>query len=183
MSVRPLIAMYLLILCAVATGCGSSAWPKAETDNGRPAPRGGTHSVEPKGERDAPEHQAAEGEANNEKAPAKKTGEDKAAANGYVKVEVELCGVLTCTEEAATLSIDKEHKWVLDFGEDKEMRAKAKGLDGKKVLVEGSAILQYETQPVTPGLFDRRRNDNMTVSVLDLGPKIVVKRLVAATKE
>jgi hypothetical protein len=74
---------------------------------------------------------------------------------------------------------------VLDFGKDKEMRAKAKGLDGKKVLVEGVAILQY-THTVTAEPADRtdeRRRSKKAVSVLDLGPKVAVKSLVAAPRE
>jgi len=79
---------------------------------------------------------------------------------------------------------------VLDFGEDKEMRTKAKGLDGKMVLVEGSAILQYhallEEEDIAPRARiprDLMREQLRTVSVLDLGPKVAVKSLVAATKE
>jgi hypothetical protein len=98
MPVRPLIVTYLLIPCAVTTGCGTSAEPKA--DKGRLA--------------------------------------------------------------------------TLDLGEEKEMRAKAKGLNGKIVLVKGSAILR--------GIKSNRWARNHE-SVLDLEPKVAVKSLVAAPKE
>jgi hypothetical protein len=139
-----------------------------------------------------------EAEAPEEKAAEKKADEAKSPAGGYVKVklEVELRGVLSCADEAITISIDKKDKWVLDFGEDKEMREKAKGLDGKTVLVKGSAILRgiqsksgleyrEETQAERAMRKGAAREPHgiRTKSVLDLEPKIAVKSLVAATKE
>jgi hypothetical protein len=194
--------MYLLILCAVTTGCGPSAEQKADPqrlDAARNAAENREQAAEKRAaEKRAAEKEAAEEKAAQKKADEKKAAEEKAAANGYVKikVEVELRGVLSCTEEGAIISVDKEHGWVfdfgkgekkygweLDFGEDKEMRAKAKALDGKTVLVEGSAILQYQKGTVESGPFSGRRGGDMTVSVLDLGPKVAVKSLVAAPKE
>jgi hypothetical protein len=112
--------------------------------------------------------------------------EEKSAANSYVKVkvEVELRGVLTCSKEASTISIGKKHKWVLDFGEDKEMRAKAKALDGKTVLVQGSANLRGIISETTKELFGGRSGYPLrTKSFLDLEPRVAVKSLVAATKK
>ena len=114
--------------------------------------------------------------------------EGPSGASGYVKikVEVELRGVLSCTEKAVTVSIDKENKWVLDFGNEKELRAKAKDLNGKTVLVEGSATLRYKTKTVTQARRDDRRDNrndpDLTMSVWDAEPKVAVKSLVAATK-
>ena len=99
---------------------------------------------------------------------------------------MELRGVLSCTEKAVTVSIDKENKWVLDFGNEKELRAKAKDLNGKTVLVEGSATLRYKTKTVTQAHRDDRRDNrndpDLTMSVWDAEPKVAVKSLVAATK-
>src|SRR5262249_6782681 len=147
MSVRRLIPMYLLILCVAAAGCGTSAKPG--TDSERPA---AARNVEAPGKTDeeaapkekADEDKVAEKAAGENQAAEKKANKENAAANSYVKVkvDVELRGVLTCTKKAATISIGKkkdEWVWVLDFREDKEMRAKAKALDGKTVLVQGSA--------------------------------------------
>ena len=113
-----------------------------------------------------------------------------------IKVEVELRGVLSCTEEAVTISTDKETKWVLEFGEDKEMRAKAKRLNGKTVVVEGIGVLEYQKRAVQRAgqkkLLDPRaslddavkgRDSIDPISVLDLGPKVRVKSLAAASKE
>src|SRR5262249_39187692 len=159
--IRPLIAVYLLILCAVTIGCGKSSDPKADPESmaaARNAAENRDAAEEQAAEKTAAEKRAAEKEAAEEKAAQKKaaekeTAEEKAAANSYVKVkvEVELRGVLTCTDEVVTLSIvtrkpetDRftEVKWVLDFGEEKEMRGKAKSLNGKTVQVTGSAILR-----------------------------------------
>ena len=118
--------------------------------------------------------------------------------SGYVKikVEVELRGVLSCTEEAVTISTDKKTKWVLEFGEDKEMRAKAKRLNGKIVVVEGIGVLEYQKRAVQRAgqkkLLDPRaslddavkgRDSIDPISVLDLGPKVRVKSLAAASGE
>jgi hypothetical protein len=204
--------MCLLILSAVSTGCGASAKPKAVTV-GPAVARNAAPSREAAGE-EAVGEKAREGEAVDQKAAEKKAAEEKAdkekaakekaaekkekAArlkakdNSYVKVrvEVEIRGVLICTEEAAPLLIvDGQldvRKWVLDFGKDEEMRAKAKDLDGKAVLVKGSAILQYQTHPVQFDAFEalkRGRDSAGTLSVLDPGPKVAVKSLVAATKK
>jgi hypothetical protein len=110
-----------------------------------------------------------------------------------IKVEVELRGVLSCTEEAVTISTDKETKWVLEFGEDKEMRAKAKRLNGKTVVVEGIGLLEYQKRGVqqqqkkkldpSDSLDDAIRTGIDSVSVLDLGPKVRVKSLAAASEE
>lgn len=109
--------------------------------------------------------------------------------DGYVKVkvDVELRGVLSCTDKAATISISKKEwkdKWVweLDFGKDKEMRAKAKDLNGKTVLVEGSAVLIGVDSVTKRDLLDPR-GALRTDSNLDLESKVRVKSLVVATKE
>jgi hypothetical protein len=194
--------MYLLILCAVTTGCGTSAEPKADRESSAAARNAVPQEKTPEeeaAEKRAAEKRAVEKEAAEEKAAAEKeAAEEKAAANSYVKVkvEVELRGVLTCTDEAVTISIVtaeefgrdrfKEIKWVLDFGEEKEMRAKAKSLDGKTVLVKGSAILRGIRSETWKGGFDlggRRGGGLETKSVLDLEPRVAVKSLVAATKE
>jgi hypothetical protein len=162
MSVHRLIPLSLLVLAAASTGYGTSAEPKA----------------------DAAKRKVVEGGAAD-----KKADEGKAPADGYVKVrvEVELRGVLSCSDEAVTISTDKEHKWVLDFGEDKETRAKAKRLDGKTVLVKGSAILRgIKTEtPDTPEntYLKERGKPPKTIPVLDLEPKVAVKSLVAAAKD
>jgi hypothetical protein len=118
--------------------------------------------------------------------------------SGYVKikVEVELRGVLSCTEKAVTISTDKNTKWVLEFGEDKEMRAKANRLNGKTVVVEGIGVLEYQKRAVQRAgqkkLLDpkaslddavKERDSIEPISVLDLGPKVRVKSLAAASKE
>jgi hypothetical protein len=102
-----------------------------------------------------------------------------------VKVDVELRGVLSCTGEAVTVSTDAVDRWVLDFGEDREMRATARSLDGKTVVVKGSAILRgiqsTTTRDLISGFFGGA--GVTTDCVLDLEPKVAVKNLVAATKE
>jgi hypothetical protein len=111
--------------------------------------------------------------------------EGTSGAEGYVKIklDVELRGVLSYTDKAATISISKAWGvWVLDFGEDKEMRAKAKGLNGKTVLVEGSAFLRGVNSETKRNL-DPRGPGVRTDSYLDLEPKVAVKSLVVATKE
>ena len=144
MSVHRLIPMCLLILCAATTGCGTSVNPKADSE--RLAAAGNVAPPRKSDEEEAAEKKAAQDKVAEKKAAEGEAAEKEAAKekadDGYVKVkvEVELRGVLSCTKEAAT--IDKQPKWVLDFGEDKEMRAKAKSLDGKTVLVKGSAILR-----------------------------------------
>jgi hypothetical protein len=124
---------------------------------------------------------------------AEKQAAEKAAGNSFVKVklEVELRGVLACTDEAVTVSIVKpidadrfkEVKWVLDFGEDKELRAKAKSPDGKTVLVEGIAYVRGIQSSTTSDKLSTLRGGPKTESFLDLEPKVAVKRLVVATKE
>jgi membrane protein involved in colicin uptake len=184
--------MYLLILCAVTTGCGTSAERNAETERLDGERKGEAEKRAAKqkaaAEKKAAEDKAAaEKEAAEEKAAAeKKAAEKKAAANSYVKVkvDVELRGVLSYTEEAVTIRIGEKDKWVLDFGADKEMRAKAKGLDGKTVLVEGSAILRsIRTPKKRGGELDPREMTRGEEAFLDLEPKVAVKSLVAATKE
>jgi hypothetical protein len=178
MPVRPLVAMHLWLLGAVTAGCGTSAGPQVG-------------AVTPAAERSAPAERVAPGERAAEKKAAqqngdqKKADQDKAAAHGYVKimVEVELRGVLSSTEQAAIISIGKEDKWVLDFDEDNDIRAKAKGLNGKTVLVKGSAILR---RIITRGAGRRQMDlgDGPSLeSFVDLEPKVAVKSLVAATKE
>jgi hypothetical protein len=193
------------MLCAVATGCGIAAERAAKKEAAekraakKEAARKEADEAEAARKKAADEKEAAEKKADDEKVAAdKKADEEKkeaakkaavAAANSYVKVkvEVELRGVLTCTDEAVTITIVREIislldirnadevfgadrfekvKWVLDFGQDKEMRAKAKALDGKTALVEGTATLR-----------------GIRKSFLDLEPKVAVKSLVAATKE
>jgi hypothetical protein len=199
--------MSLLILWAVTTGCGTSAEPKADPDSLAAARNGAPQrkTVEEQAvEKKAAEEKAAEEEAAKKTAAEKKAAEGKAAANSYVKVkvEVELRGVLTCTNEAVTLSIVtpefgtdrfQEVKWVLDFGEEKGIRAKAKTLDGKTVLVTGSSILRGVKSETIKR--DRRGGfmaqaapsvQDLTLetrSVLDVEPKVAVKSLAAATKE
>ena len=125
MSARPRIEMYFLILCAVGISCGTAAQPKTDTESQPVARNAGTKkfSEEEATERKAQEKVAEEKKAAREKAAGEmKAAPEKAAADSYVKikVEVELRGVLTYTEKAATISIDKIHKWELDFGEDNE---------------------------------------------------------------
>ena len=123
---------------------------------------------------------------------------DLSGTAGYVKikVEVELRGVLSCTEKAVTISTDGKTEWVLEFGEDKEMRAKAKRLNGKIVVVEGIGVLEYQKRAVQRAgqkkLLDPRaslddavkgRDSIDPISVLDLGPKVRVKSLAAASGE
>src|SRR5262249_5676358 len=119
MSVRPLTAMYLLLLCAVTTGCGTSA---REAEAERVAAKQKAE-VEKKA---AQEIAAAERKPAEEKAAdERQAAQEKAAADSYVKVkvEVELRGVLSCTEKVITISITeavtnsitkpefKESKW------------------------------------------------------------------------
>ena len=208
MTVRPLSAMYLLILCTASTGCGGSTEPTTGTiglaakRNAEPVRK---TAEEEEAEKQATEKKSAEETAAQKKAAVKKVAQKKAAANTYfkVKVEVELCGVLTSTDEGATVSTVthvfgtdqlEEDTWVLDFSEEKAIRAKARSLDGETVLVRGSAILRgiksktetsYDpeskrTRIGKPGLPDLRV---ATKSVLDLEPKVTVKSLVAATKK
>jgi hypothetical protein len=210
--------MYLLILCAAAIGCETSAERTAEIERLAAEMDGAakTRDAEDRAaEKSAAEKRAAaeidaavdEAAAKEKAFEEKKALQKKSVANSYVKikVEVELQGVLACTDEAANIAINKKDEWVweapgfregdpsagipigkkkekwvwvLDFGEDKEMRAKARALDGKAVLVEGSAILrgiQSDTE--------RKFEIWVTKSFLDLEPKVAVKRLVAATKE
>ena len=113
-----------------------------------------------------------------------------------IKVEVELRGVLSCTEKAVTIATDGKTEWVLEFGEDKEMRAKATKLNGKTVVVEGIGVLEYQKRAVQRAgqkkLLDPRaslddavkgRDSIDPISVLDLGPKVRVKSLAAASGE
>ena len=113
-----------------------------------------------------------------------------------IKVEVELRGLLSCTEKAVTISTNGKTEWVLEFGEDKEMRAKAKRLNGKIVVVEGIGVLEYQKRAVQRAgqkkLLDPRaslddavkgRDSIDPISVLDLGPKVRVKSLAAASGE
>jgi hypothetical protein len=207
------------MLCAVATGCGIAAERAAEKEAAEKRAAEKRAVKEEAARKEAAEGEAARKKAADEKEEAeKKDAEEKkaaakkaaeAAANSYVKVkvEVELRGVLTCTDKAAAISIvtrdddrDRftEQKWLLDFGQDKELRAKAKGLDGKTVLVEGSAILQHKTHELTEKVVDdsppggsRRKvrvpplrpSVSMMVPGWDLVPKVAVKSLVAATKD
>jgi hypothetical protein len=199
--------VYLAILCAVAAGCGTSAKPKADTNSlvvARNAAPARKTAEEEAAEKRAAEEEAAEKRAAERRAAEKKAVQEKAAANSYVrvKVEVELCGVLTSTDEAAILSIIthksgtdqfEEVKWVLDFGEANEIRRKARSLDGKTVLVTGSAFLRgvkSETWQDYGLRFRGRRQPGpedpfeiVTRSVLDLEPKVAVKSLVVASNE
>jgi hypothetical protein len=196
--------MCLLLLWAATAGCGRPAERKPEPEDTAAQRKAEAieEALEEKGaekkvaEQEAAEKQAAEQEAAVEKKAAqdkvaekkaaegeaaeKEAAKEKADDDGYVKVkvEVELRGVLSCTKEAATISIDKQPKWVLDFGEDKEMRAQAKSLDGKTVLVKGSAILRGARLGRSRGGLDLRGQQ----CFLDLEPKVAVKSLVAATK-
>jgi hypothetical protein len=157
--------------------------------------------------RAAEDKAAAEKRAAEDKAAAeKKAAEDKAAANSYIKVnyELELRGVLSFTEKAVTITTTNrngnrtgpayfETKWVLDFGADKEMHAKAKGLDGKTVLANGSTMLAQEILWVATGYrhyFPPGRNElpaltgeYLLTSSIGPEPKFRVKSLEAATKE
>ncbi|OWK46723.1 hypothetical protein [Fimbriiglobus ruber] len=168
MFLRSLFATGQLILLAAATGCGTSTGREAEAGN--PAPERRVAAVQKVGAG---------------KAAQKKT--DDGHANSYVKikVDVELRGVLSFTEEKTTLAIDQQPNWVLDFDEDNEARVKAKDLNGKTIVVTGYATLQHKTQDVSerPKGLATGRGTGMTVSVLDLEPKCTVKRLTAATKE
>jgi hypothetical protein len=181
--------MYLLILCVATPGCGNSAKPGADSEtraaprkNEAPANTEEEGAVEEKADKDKVAKKKADDAAE------KKADEDDAAANSYVKVnvDVELRGVLTCTEEPATISIgQKKDKrvWVLYLGEDKEMRAKAKALHGKTVLVQGIANLRGVISKTKKDFFGGRSGDYSTESFLDLEPAVAVKRLVAATKK
>jgi hypothetical protein len=124
---------------------------------------------------------------------------DVKLAGSYVKVkvEVELRGVLSFTEEAITLAVAEpefdeylfedvktERRWVLDFGEEKELRAKAKGLKGKTVLIKGSAtLLGVRTETFRRARSLKRPPPTTTRSVLELERKVSVKSLGAVTKE
>lgn len=121
-----------------------------------------------------------------------------------VRVDVELRGVLTFAQKEVTILVQepefkadilvhvpKERKWVLDLGETKELREKAKSLHGKTVIIKGSAVLlgvkthtfQYKgavpaiyiNPPITPPDLIGTR------SVLDLEHKAVVKSLMEAS--
>jgi hypothetical protein len=221
MSIRPLIATYLLILCVGITGCGTPAEPKADTESVTEELTARKKRIEreeaakkaEEEERAARQKDKENRQKDEEKRIAEKKAAEKkaaeAAANSYVKVkvEVELRGVLTCTDEAVTVSIvspefgtDRfnEVKWVLDFGEEKEVRAKARSLEGKTVSVTGSAILRG-IKSETRKSYERIRNEGglirpstgratvqdlklATKSVLDLEPKVAVKSFVAAPK-
>jgi hypothetical protein len=170
--------MYLLILCAVTAGCGTSGEPKGAAENlaagGPPTARAGTRPAERKAEM---KDLAAKRNAADEE----KADEGEAADRGYfkIRVEVELRGVLTCAEKEATIATDRRQEWVLEFGGDKEMRTKAKGLDGKTVLVKGSAIIRYDPERAELA----RKLGAKTRSAWNPEPTVAVKSLVAATKE
>jgi hypothetical protein len=198
MSVRPLISMYLLMLCAVTTGCGPSAAPKDEKKDLAAEKKDAAAERNAATEKRADEKKAAEKGADEKKAPEKKADDGKAAADGYVavKVEVELRGVLTYEKEGeATIVVKELHghglktrnpwveerSFVLDFGKDKEMDAKAKEFDGKTVLVEGSAFLRYGQLPVEASRRFDIAGESEGVLALDLCARVTVKNLVAAT--
>jgi hypothetical protein len=220
MSVRPLIALYLLTLCAITPACGPSGERKAEeksfpADLPAAAERRGAQekfaneqraaAAKARAEEQAAARAAAEREAAEARAAAeKRAAEEKAAADSYVtlRVEVELRGVLSCTDEAASVSIvthgaDQGQftkvEWVLDFGEAKDLHTKAKSLHGKTVLVKGSAILRGIASATTrvrenrsSGASIRDLTEGTTVvtkSVLDVEPKVALKSLVQAMKE
>jgi hypothetical protein len=76
------------------------------------------------------------------------------------------------------------------------MRAKAKRLNGKTVVVEGIGLLEYQKRAVQQQqkkkMLDPRaslddavkgRDSIEPISVLDLGPKVRVKSLAAASGE
>jgi hypothetical protein len=112
--------------------------------------------------------------------------EGTSGADGYVKikVDVELRGVLSSTQEIVTISVGKDQKWVLDFGKEKDQRTRAKDLDGKTVLVQGIATLQYKARTVErlPGR-EPAEPRGLTMSAFEAEPKVVVRSLVAATRE
>lgn len=185
MSARLRIAVYLVILGAGTTGCGTSVEPKVGTGNLASA----TNAL---AEETAPQHKAADPQTAQDTAPARQAAErkrlddldrqgayDVAEFMGTVppdsvriKVEVELRGTLSYTEQEVTLSLGKTRAslWVLEFGDNQEMRAKAKGLDRKAVLVNGSAVLRGIRQLGSK-------------STLDLERKVTVKSLVMAVEE
>jgi hypothetical protein len=219
--------MCLLFLCAANTGCGTSAERKPEPERTTPERAAAAEkrkaeekaAAEKKAAEDkvaaerkaALEKIAAEKKAADENAAAeKKAAQKRAAADSFVKVrvEVELRGVLASTDEAVTITVVtpfgpdefKEVKWVLDFSDEKELRARAKSVDGKSVLVKGTAVLrgieslaelEYRKVDQDPEEALRRgpirRGEGPSgirmKSVIDLEPKIAVKSLVVVTKE
>jgi hypothetical protein len=209
MSVRALAGINLLILCAGTTGCGTSAERKAEAERSaserntivegaapeqKPADR---EAAAAKASARAAAERKLMDEANKRRTQlidefmgrkpsksAETTGDPSLADSIKVKVEVELRGVLCCAGDAATISIDEEHKWVLDFGADKEIRAKAKGLDGKTVLLKGNATLRgIRSTTSVPYAGAANARDVVVRSYLDLEPKVAVKSLVAVTEK
>jgi hypothetical protein len=186
MSVRLLIAMCLLILGAGTTGCGTSQDRKAEAGSSPSEPSALVEAAAPKQkaadkEADEKEKERARRNARMEEARRQRAfllglGKGPAPADSVkVKVEVELRGTLSHTEKETTISLDKERlmQWVLEFGDDQEMRAKAKGLEGKVVVVKGSAILR--------GI--RHLGGTSVLDDLDLERKVTVKSLDVASKE
>lgn len=122
-----------------------------------------------------------------------------------VKVEVELRGVLSVGEEELTIlvrepefnadtltEVPRQRKWLLDLSEAKELRKKAKALDGKTVTIKGSAVLlgvktqTFKYKGSVPAVY---RNPPLvapdlvgTKSVLDLEHKVAVKGLTEVAK-
>jgi hypothetical protein len=217
MSVHPHGAPCLLILCAVTAGCDTSAQPNSDTERpavartAAPSKKAAADEAAKKKAAEqvaaqvkaAEERRAAQVKAAEEKRAAeeeraaqvkaaeeKRAAQVKAAADNYakIKVEVELRGVLSYADNRVAI---REDEWVLDFGDNKEMDAKAKGLDGKTVLVIGSAIMHYETRETRVIRSQRLKLGNIGdpprerefISVWDVERIVAVKSLVAATKE
>jgi hypothetical protein len=128
--------------------------------------------------------------------------------NVKVKLEVELRGMLSFSDKEVTLKVEeneieaklhgfvtvvKSRTWIVELGDAKELREKAKNLDGKMVIVKGNAtLLGIKTRSVTykPGVplnlanKERELPDLVaTTAELDLEHKVDVKSLLAAPKE
>jgi hypothetical protein len=121
-----------------------------------------------------------------------------------VKVEVELRGVLSVGESKITLlvqesdfdpallaDVPKERTWVLDLGDAKELRKKAKELDGKEVVVKGGAVLlgvntqTFRYKGAVPAVYPPIKPPDLigSRSVPNLERRVEVKDLTEAPKE
>jgi hypothetical protein len=76
----------------------------------------------------------------------------KPASYVKLKVEVEICGKLSCTDKGVTVTVserdyssgflaEKDAAWELDLSGAKELLQKAKDLHGKPVVVQGVSVL------------------------------------------
>jgi hypothetical protein len=137
------------------------------------------------------------------RAGAENVGVKSPASYVKVKLEVELRGVLSFANKEVTIrvqesefdpgllaEVQKERKWTLDLGRSKGLLDKAKGLDGKIVIVKGSAtLLGINTQTLrykggVPLICaDKAPDLTGTRAVLNLEHKVEVRSLTRAPKD